>query len=98
MRKRVDRGDVQDANTRTCSRATRNWRKMPVPAGDTYRWDASSTYVKNPPYFEGMTTEPEPPSRISIDARVLALLGDSITTDHISPAGSIKPTSRRAAT
>ncbi len=66
-----------------------HWRSLPVPRGDLYQWDPASTYVKNPPYFEGMTTEPPPVAPIE-GARVLAVLGDSITTDHISPAGSIK--------
>jgi aconitate hydratase len=65
------------------------WKKLAVPGGDRYAWDTKSTYVKHPPYFEGMTREPGPVADIR-DARVLALLGDSITTDHISPAGSIK--------
>jgi aconitate hydratase len=65
------------------------WRSLAVPEGDLYQWDPSSTYVKNPPYFENMTIEPAPVKEIH-GARVLALLGDSITTDHISPAGSIK--------
>jgi aconitate hydratase len=65
------------------------WRKLAVPAGDRYAWDTKSTYVKHPPYFEGMTKEPAAVTDIR-DARVLLLLGDSITTDHISPAGSIK--------
>jgi aconitate hydratase len=64
------------------------WRGLPVPEGDRYGWDPDSTYVKNPPFFEGLTLEP-PPIRPVIGARVLARLGDSITTDHISPAGSI---------
>jgi aconitate hydratase len=64
------------------------WRALPVPAGNLYEWDASSTYVQMPPYFEGMTPEPGPLSNIT-GARVLAVLGDSVTTDHISPAGSI---------
>jgi aconitate hydratase len=68
------------------------WRKLSVPAGDLYAWDAKSTYVKNPPYFEGMAREPEAVKDIA-NARVLLLLGDSITTDHISPAGSIKKSS-----
>ena len=63
-----------------------------MPKGDLYEWDGSSTYVKNPPYFEGMAIEPPPVTPIA-GARVLAVLGDSITTDHISPAGSIKPDS-----
>jgi aconitate hydratase len=65
------------------------WKKLNVPTGDLYAWDPASTYVKNPPYFEGMGREPQPVSDIE-NARALALLGDSITTDHISPAGSIK--------
>jgi aconitate hydratase len=65
------------------------WRKLAVPTGDRYAWDTKSTYVKHPPYFEGMTREPGALTDIH-DARVLLLLGDSITTDHISPAGSIK--------
>jgi aconitate hydratase len=66
-----------------------NWRALPVPKGDRYQWDAASTYVKHPPYFEGMSRQPGKVADIQ-GARVLALLGDSITTDHISPAGSIK--------
>jgi aconitate hydratase len=63
------------------------WRALEVPAGERYAWDASSTYVKNPPYFEGMGPTPAP-LRDFEGARVLAMLGDSVTTDHISPAGS----------
>jgi aconitate hydratase len=66
------------------------WRNLPTPSGNTFEWDADSTYVRKPPYFEGMSAEPEPVRNIS-GARVLALLGDSVTTDHISPASSIKP-------
>jgi aconitate hydratase len=66
-----------------------NWRKLSVPSGDLFAWDAKSTYVKRPPYFDGMTLTP-PGAKDITGARVLALLGDSITTDHISPAGSIK--------
>ncbi|NHA69617.1 aconitate hydratase AcnA [Phycicoccus flavus] len=65
------------------------WRSLDTPEGDTFAWEDDSTYVRKPPYFEGMGSEPEPVSDIS-GARVLALLGDSVTTDHISPAGSIK--------
>jgi aconitate hydratase len=65
------------------------WRSLPTPEGETFAWDDQSTYVRKPPYFEGMTVEPEPVQDIS-GARVLALLGDSVTTDHISPAGAIK--------
>ena len=65
------------------------WRSLPTPTGDTFEWDDASTYVRKPPYFEGMTTSPAAVTDIA-GARVLALLGDSVTTDHISPAGSIK--------
>ncbi|TMK97805.1 MAG: aconitate hydratase [Actinobacteria bacterium] len=65
------------------------WHGLEVPEGDRFAWDESSTYVRLPPYFEDMPVEPEPLQDVS-DARVLALLGDSVTTDHISPAGSIK--------
>ena len=65
-----------------------NWNGLKVADGELYQWEADSTYVKNPPYFEEMTMEAAPVSDIS-GARVLALLGDSVTTDHISPAGSI---------
>ncbi|HEU4641395.1 MAG TPA: aconitate hydratase AcnA [Gemmatimonadaceae bacterium] len=64
------------------------WRALDIPSGDLYTWSADSTYVKNPPFFQGMTAEPPGVQPIS-GARVLAMLGDSITTDHISPAGSI---------
>ena len=69
-----------------------NWRKVKTVAGDTYKWNMASTYVQNPPYFEGMNQQPEPITDV-VDARILALFGDKITTDHISPAGSIKLTS-----
>ncbi|MGB3184423.1 MAG: aconitate hydratase, partial [Ornithinimicrobium sp.] len=65
------------------------WRSLPTPEGDTFDWAEDSTYVRKPPYFDGMERDPEPVADIS-GARVLALLGDSVTTDHISPAGSIK--------
>jgi aconitate hydratase len=69
------------------------WQAIAVDAGsDTYKWNDGSTYVKNPPYFEGITMEPKPVGDI-VGARILAELGDSITTDHISPAGSIRKTS-----
>jgi aconitate hydratase A / 2-methylisocitrate dehydratase len=65
------------------------WRSLPTPAGDVFEWNEASTYVRKPPYFDGMTMELTPVSDI-VGARVLATLGDSVTTDHISPAGSIK--------
>ncbi|WP_108662614.1 aconitate hydratase AcnA [Acuticoccus kandeliae] len=69
-----------------------HWQAVKTSGGLTYSWPMSSTYVRNPPYFEGMTMEPDPVTDI-VDARILALFQDSITTDHISPAGSIKTTS-----
>ena len=65
------------------------WKAIEVPGGDAFAWDPESTYVRRPPYFEGMQREPAPLTDIT-GARVLAVLGDSVTTDHISPAGSIK--------
>ncbi|OIV35556.1 aconitate hydratase 1 [Mangrovactinospora gilvigrisea] len=65
------------------------WQALPVPTGNTFEWDGESTYVRKPPYFEGMPAEPTAVEDIA-DARVLAKLGDSVTTDHISPAGAIK--------
>ncbi|KQX06747.1 MULTISPECIES: aconitate hydratase AcnA [unclassified Leifsonia] len=65
------------------------WRNLPTPTGATFEWDAESTYVRKPPYFDGMTMETTPVTDI-VGARVLAKLGDSVTTDHISPAGNIK--------
>ena len=65
------------------------WKTLETPAGATFDWDPESTYVRKPPYFDGMAREPEPVTDIA-GARVLALLGDSVTTDHISPAGAIK--------
>ncbi|HXU00858.1 MAG TPA: aconitate hydratase AcnA, partial [Polyangia bacterium] len=65
------------------------WRKLDVPLGQTYVWDSASTYIKEPPYFDGITKKPGAVGDIK-GARVLAMLGDSVTTDHISPAGSIK--------
>ena len=77
-------GDVYKGDAR--------WNALKVPQGDTYTWDAKSTYVKNPPYFDGLPAKPLAVQDI-VGARVLCSFGDSITTDHISPAGSIKPSS-----
>jgi aconitate hydratase A / 2-methylisocitrate dehydratase len=74
-------GEVFDGDER--------WNSLEVPTGDSFAWDERSTYVRRPPFFEDMPREPEPLEDI-VDARVLAMLGDSVTTDHISPAGSIK--------
>jgi aconitate hydratase len=69
-----------------------DWRSLPAPSSAIYQWDPSSTYLKRPPFFEGMSLEPGKPRDI-VGARVLVLLGDRVTTDHISPAGSIPPDS-----
>jgi aconitate hydratase len=68
------------------------WRALPIPDGDRYAWDPGSTYIARPPFFEGMTAEPAPIAPIA-GARALAVLGDSVTTDHISPAGTIAASS-----
>src|SRR4026207_204865 len=65
-----------------------NWTAVATPEGETFTWDDASTHVKNPPYFDGMSATPGTPRNIK-GARVLAMLGDSVTTDHISPAGNI---------
>ena len=65
------------------------WQSLPIPDSQTYDWDSSSTYIQNPPFFDGLTAEMDDVQPVK-DARILALLGDSITTDHISPAGAIK--------
>jgi aconitate hydratase len=72
-----------------------NWTAVATPEGETFTWDDASTYVKNPPYFDGMSATPGTPQNIK-GARVLAMLGDSVTTDHISPAGNIAPNSPAA--
>jgi aconitate hydratase len=74
-------GEVFDGDER--------WNSLEVPTGDSFAWDERSTYVRRPPFFEDLPREPEPVEDI-VDARVLAVLGDSVTTDHISPAGNIK--------
>ena len=68
------------------------WQQLPVPTGDRFEWEGASTYIRKPPFLEKLTMTPAPPADIA-EARVLALLGDSITTDHISPAGNIKANS-----
>jgi aconitate hydratase len=73
----------------------KEWQEMPVPTGMRYAWDPKSEYVKRPPYFDGMPAQP-PPLQDIVGARVLAVLGDSVTTDHISPAGSIAKNSPAA--
>ena len=66
------------------------WRELPIPEGDLFAWDPASTYVRQPPYFDGMSREPDAIEDVH-GARCLVVLGDSVTTDHISPAGSISP-------
>jgi aconitate hydratase A / 2-methylisocitrate dehydratase len=83
--------DMFTADYADVFRGDDNWRGLQVPAGDTFEWVADSTYVRRPPYFDGMPAEPEPVQDIQ-GAKVLAKLGDSVTTDHISPAGAIKAT------
>ncbi len=70
----------------------KHWQSIKVAGGQTYAWDSTSTYVQNPPYFQNMKMTPDPVTDIQ-EARILAIFGDSITTDHISPAGNIRPTS-----
>ena len=88
--KLVDRTVTREAFSRKYAEVfegDERWRSVPAPTSQTYDWPAASTYVRNPPYFEGITTEPPGISDIE-DARILAVLGDMVTTDHISPAGT----------
>jgi len=92
IRSLIDRfvdGDMFRARYADVYKGDLRWQGIAVTGGDTYAWPPASTYIANPPYFEGMTMIPVPPSDIH-GARLLAILGDSITTDHISPAGAIK--------
>ena len=66
------------------------WRTLPVPTGDRFQWEEASTYIRRPPFLENLTLTPRAAHRHLAGARALAVLGDSITTDHISPAGTIK--------
>ncbi|MGI8998471.1 MAG: aconitate hydratase [Candidatus Limnocylindria bacterium] len=81
-------GDIFTRNYASVFDGDDRWRELPVPPGDRYAWDATSTYVARPPFFDGVAAAPTDPADI-IGARTLAMLGDSVTTDHISPAGSI---------
>ncbi|MGC5169920.1 aconitate hydratase AcnA [Microbacterium sp. DT81.1] len=81
--------DMFDTQYASVFEGDERWKTLPTPTGDVFEWDAASTYVRKPPYFDGMTMELTPVTDIS-GARVLATLGDSVTTDHISPAGNIK--------
>jgi len=82
------RSEVFTRNYASVFDGDERWAALPVPPGDRYAWEPTSTYVARPPFFEGVTAEPEPLSDIT-GARALAVLGDSVTTDHISPAGTI---------
>jgi len=81
--------DMYSADYADVFAGDQRWRSLPTPTGTTFAWDPESTYVRKPPYFEAMAAQPAPVTDIA-GARVLARLGDSVTTDHISPAGSIK--------
>jgi len=85
-------GDLFQKSYNDVFKGDDRWRGLAVPEGETFAWDEQSTYVKNPPYFDNMPAHPAPVKDIA-GARVLCYLGNSVTTDHISPAGSIKPTS-----
>ena len=85
----INKEHVRHTSTPASSTGDERWRTLPTPTGDVFEWDAESTYVRKPPYFDGMTMELTPVADIA-GARVLATLGDSVTTDHISPAGNIK--------
>jgi aconitate hydratase len=85
-------GEVFSRNYASVFDGDERWRDLPVPPGDRYAWDPSSTYVARPPFFDAVGEDPSDPADI-IDARALAVLGDSVTTDHISPAGAIARTS-----
>ena len=95
-----DPGDDRSSVAARCSRDTyadvftgdETWRDLPVPEGELYAWEPDSTYVRRPPYFDGMPREPGAVADIE-GARCLVVLGDSVTTDHISPAGAIRPDS-----
>ncbi|HEX5041239.1 MAG TPA: aconitate hydratase [Candidatus Limnocylindria bacterium] len=89
-------GEVFSRNYASVFDGDERWRNLPVPPGDRYAWDSGSTYVARPPFFDGVGSDPAPIADIA-GARVLAMLGDSVTTDHISPAGSIARTSPAAA-
>jgi aconitate hydratase len=86
------RSEVFTRNYASVFDGDERWRDLPVPAGKRYAWDANSTYVALPPFFSGLSPEPEPMADV-VGARALVMVGDSVTTDHISPAGSIARTS-----
>ena len=92
IQKKVVGSDMFAARYKDVFKGDKNWQAIDVAGGQTYAWDIGSTYVQNPPYFEGLKMTPEPIVDV-VEARVLAIFGDSITTDHISPAGNIRKAS-----
>jgi aconitate hydratase len=89
LQKKVVAGEMFEARYGDVFKGDEHWRKIDVAGGQTYAWDVGSTYVQNPPYFEGLTMTPDPVTDV-IEARILGIFGDSITTDHISPASNIR--------
>ncbi len=89
LQRKVVKADMFTDRYANVFKGDKNWQAIKVAGGQTYAWEMGSTYVQNPPYFEGLTMTPEPVTDI-VEARILAIFGDSITTDHISPAGNIR--------
>jgi len=92
IQRKVVQADMFATRYADVFKGDKNWQAIKVAGGQTYAWEMGSTYVQNPPYFEGLTMTPEPVADV-IEARILGIFGDSITTDHISPAGNIGKTS-----
>ena len=92
IQRKVVAADMFETRYKDVFKGDKGWQGIEVAGGKTYAWDPGSTYVQNPPYFEGLTMTPEPIADI-LEARILGVFGDSITTDHISPAGNIRKTS-----
>ena len=92
VQRKVVGGEMFAARYKDVFKGDKNWQAIKVVEGQTYGWEMGSTYVQNPPYFDGLTMTPEPISDI-VEARILGIFGDSITTDHISPAGNIRKAS-----
>jgi aconitate hydratase len=92
LQRKVVKADMFTDRYANVFKGDKNWQAIKVAGGQTYAWEMGSTYVQNPPYFEGLTMTPEPVTDI-VEARILAIFGDSITTDHISPAGNIRKAS-----
>ena len=89
MAVRAEAGDLPQGSTRNVAEGNPDWNDIPVKGGELFAWDDASTYIQEPPFFTDLAPEPEPIGPIR-SARVLVMVGDSVTTDHISPAGSIK--------